>query len=87
MHQGVILGPDGEKMSKSRGNVISPDELIKKYGSDTLRMYLAFGFNYVEGGPWNDDGIKAVNRFLERVERLVDAVAPMQAAAASWIST
>ncbi len=78
VHQGVILGPDGEKMSKSRGNVISPDELIKKYGSDTLRMYLAFGFNYVEGGPWNDDGIKAVNRFLERVERLVDAVAPMQ---------
>ena len=78
VHQGVILGPDGEKMSKSRGNVISPDELIKKYGSDTLRMYLAFGFNYVEGGPWNDDGIKAVSRFLERVERLVDAVAPMQ---------
>ncbi len=77
VHQGVILGPDGEKMSKSRGNVISPDELIKKYGSDTLRMYLAFGFNYVEGGPWNDGGIKAVNRFLERVERLVSAVAPM----------
>lgn len=78
VHQGVILGPDGEKMSKSRGNVISPDELIKKYGSDTLRMYLAFGFNYVEGGPWNDDGIKAVHRFLERVERLVDAAAAMQ---------
>ena len=74
VHQGLILGPDGEKMSKSRGNVVSPDELIKKYGSDTLRMYLAFGFNYVEGGPWNDDGIKSVHRFLERVERLVDAV-------------
>lgn len=78
VHQGVILGTDGEKMSKSRGNVVSPDDLIRKYGSDTLRMYLAFGFNYVEGGPWNDDGIKAVNRFLERVERLVDVVAPMQ---------
>lgn len=74
VHQGTILGPDGEKMSKSRGNVISPDDLIKKYGSDTLRMYLAFGFNYVEGGPWNDDGIKAINRFLERVERLMGAV-------------
>ncbi|MEG0785422.1 MAG: class I tRNA ligase family protein, partial [Christensenella sp.] len=50
VHQGTILGPDGEKMSKSRGNVVSPDALIKKYGSDTLRMYLAFGFNYIEGG-------------------------------------
>lgn len=78
VHQGVILGPDGEKMSKSRGNVISPDELIQKYGSDTLRMYLAFGFNYVEGGPWNDDGIKAVHRFLERVERLIDAATSME---------
>lgn len=78
VHQGTILGPDGEKMSKSRGNVVSPDELINQYGSDTLRLYLAFGFNYVEGGPWNDDGIKATNRFLERVERLVNTVVPME---------
>ncbi|MEA4853115.1 MAG: leucine--tRNA ligase [Christensenella sp.] len=77
VHQGTILGPDGEKMSKSRGNVVSPDDLIHKYGADVLRMYLAFGFNYVEGGPWNDDGIKAISRFLERVERLVDAVAAL----------
>ena len=71
VHQGTILGPDGEKMSKSRGNVISPDAFVSKYGSDTLRMYLGFGFNYIEGGPWNDNGIKSVFKFLERVERLV----------------
>ncbi len=74
IHQGIILGPDGEKMSKSRGNVISPDTFISKYGSDTLRMYLAFGFNYIEGGPWNDGGIKSVFKFLERVERLVQKI-------------
>lgn len=72
VHQGTILGPDGEKMSKSRGNVVSPDEFVDRYGSDTMRLYLAFGFNFVEGGPWNDHGIKAANRFLERVERLVE---------------
>ena len=74
VHQGTILGPDGEKMSKSRGNVVSPDELIHKYGSDTLRLYLAFGFNYIEGGPWNDDGIRSMHKFLERVERLIDNI-------------
>lgn len=74
VHQGIILGPDGERMSKSRGNVVSPDEFIEKYGSDVFRMYLGFGFNYVEGGPWNDDGIKAVHKFLQRVERLVESV-------------
>ena len=71
VHQGTILGPDGQKMSKSRGNVISPDDFIKVYGSDTFRMYLMFGFSYVEGGPWSDDGIDAVSKFLDRVERMV----------------
>ncbi len=74
VHQGVILGPDGERMSKSRGNVISPDSYIEKYGSDVFRMYLGFGFSYIEGGPWNDDGIKAIHRYLERVERLCNRV-------------
>lgn len=78
VHQGTILGPDGFKMSKSRGNVISPDSYIKVYGSDVFRMYLMFGFNYIEGGKWNDDGIKATARFLERVERLREKAAALR---------
>ena len=71
VHQGTILGPDGMRMSKSRGNVVSPDEFVEKYGSDVFRMYLMFCFSYTEGGPWNTDGILAINRVLDRVERFV----------------
>ncbi len=72
IHQGLILGSDGEKMSKSKGNTINPDFLVEEYGSDVLRLYLMFGFSYADGGPWNDDGIKSISKFLDRVERLVD---------------
>ncbi len=72
VHQGTILGADGEKMSKSRGNVVSPDVYIDEHGSDVFRMYLGFGFNYVDGGPWSDDGIKAIARFVSRLERIID---------------
>ena len=72
VHQGLILGSDGEKMSKSKGNAVNPDNLVETYGSDVLRLYLMFGFSYTEGGPWNDDGIKSISRFLDRVERAVD---------------
>ncbi|MCH5163955.1 MAG: leucine--tRNA ligase [Clostridiales bacterium] len=72
VHQGLILGSDGEKMSKSKGNAVNPDKFIEAYGSDVLRMYLMFGFSYAEGGPWNDDGIKSISKFLDRVERAVD---------------
>ena len=68
-HQGLILGPDGQKMSKSKGNTISPDEYITQYGSDVFRMYLMFGFSYAEGGAWSDEGIRSVSRFVDRVER------------------
>ena len=68
-HQGLILGPDGLKMSKSKGNTISPDDYIKEYGADVFRMYLMFGFSYTEGGAWSDDGIKSVARFVDRIER------------------
>lgn len=71
VHQGTILGPDGNKMSKSKGNVVSPDDSIAKYGADIFRVYLMFGFNYVEGGPWNDNGLDSVGRFFDRIERIV----------------
>ena len=71
VHQGVILGPDGTRMSKSKGNIINPDKYVGEYGSDIFRLYLMFGFSYMEGGPWNDDGIKSVAKFLDRVVRLV----------------
>ncbi|WP_416175795.1 leucine--tRNA ligase [Clostridium sp.] len=70
-HQGVILGPDGQKMSKSKGNTISPDDYIKQYGADVFRMYLMFGFDYSEGGAWSDDGIKSMSKFVDRVERII----------------
>ncbi|GAA0126142.1 leucine--tRNA ligase [Clostridium sp. CTA-19] len=71
-HQGLILGPDGLKMSKSKGNTISPDDYIKEFGADVFRMYLMFGFGYTEGGAWSDDGIKSIGKFIERVERIIE---------------
>ncbi len=74
VHQGTILGSDGLKMSKSRGNTISPDDYIDQHGSDVFRMYLGFGFAYTEGGPWNDDGVKAIVKFMGRVERMAEDI-------------
>ncbi|MBW9144654.1 leucine--tRNA ligase [Clostridium sp. CM028] len=71
-HQGLILGPDGVKMSKSKGNTISPDMYIKEFGADVFRMYLMFGFGYIDGGAWSDDGIKAIGKFVDRIERAID---------------
>lgn len=79
VHQGTILGPDGFKMSKSRGNIISPDDYVSKYGSDAFRLYLMFGFSYIEGGPWSASGMDSITKFLERVERIVDKSAKLQA--------
>ena len=72
IHQGMILGPDGNKMSKSKGNTVSPDEYIEKVGADIFRMYLMFGFDYKQGGPWNDKGIEAMQKFFARIEKLVE---------------
>ena len=79
VHQGVILGPDGYRMSKTRGNVISADPLIEKYGSDALRLYLMFGFDYTVGGPWSDGGITSCAKFMDRIERLAGEVKGEQA--------
>ncbi len=71
-HQGVIKGPDGQKMSKSRGNVVNPEKYLDKYGSDVFRCHLMFSFEYAKGGPWDDSGIVAVDRYLNRVWRLFE---------------
>jgi len=70
-NQGMILGPDGEKMSKSRGNVINPDEFVDKYGADTVRGYLMFIGPWDMGGPWDMNAIEGVYRFLHRVWSVV----------------
>lgn len=74
VHQGLILGPDGNKMSKSKGNVISPDEYVEKFGSDIFRMYLMFGFSYTEGGPWSEEGITSMSKYMARLERILDKI-------------
>ncbi len=71
-HQGIIKGPDGLRMSKSRGNVVNPEEYLLKYGSDAFRCYLMFGFEFEKGGPWSDDGIASLERFLNRIWRVLE---------------
>lgn len=71
-YQGLILGIDGEKMSKSKGNVIDPLDIVEKYGADVLRCYILFMGDYSMDCPWNDDSIKGVNRFIQRVINLKD---------------
>ena len=70
-HQGIILGEDGEKMSKSRGNVVSPETIIKDYGADALRLYLMFLGPLEAMKPWNTKGIEGIARFLRKSWRLV----------------
>src|SRR4051794_41696564 len=66
-NQGQILGLDGERMSKSRGNTQDPDELVSRYGADTVRLFLMFMGPWDQGGPWSENGIGGVHRFLNRV--------------------
>ena len=70
-HQGMILGPDGRKMSKSKGNVINPDEIIEEYGADTLRVYEMFMGPLEADKPWNPRAVAGVARFLRKVYRLI----------------
>ena len=66
-NQGMVLGEDNEKMSKSRGNVVAPDDLVQKFGADTVRTYLMFFTKWDQGGPWNYDGIKGPQRLINDV--------------------
>lgn len=73
---GMILGENGEKMSKSRGNVVNPDDIVQQYGADTMRLYEMFIGDFEKAAPWNDKGIKGCRRFVERYynlqEKLID---------------
>ncbi len=69
---GMILGENGEKMSKSRGNVVNPDDIIRDYGADTMRLYEMFIGDFEQAAPWNTQSIKGCKRFLERVYNLLD---------------
>ena len=69
-HQGMILGENSEKMSKSRGNVVNPDEIVKTYGADALRMYEMFMGALQDSKPWNTTGIEGIRKYLDRVWRL-----------------
>ncbi len=72
--QGLILGPDGEKMSKSKGNVVDPNEVVDAYGADVLRTYILFMGDYGSAAPWSDAGVKGAKRFLDRFADVYDMV-------------
>ncbi len=65
--QGLILGPDGEKMSKSRGNTVDPNDVVAEYGADVLRLYVLFMGDYEQATPWNENSVKGCKRFLDRI--------------------
>ena len=73
INQGMVLGPDGNKMSKSKGNVINPDEIIEKYGADTLRTYVMFMGPLEDTKLWSDESLHGIKKWLERVVRIFDS--------------
>ncbi len=75
-NQGLVLGPDGQKMSKSRGNVINPDDVVDEFGADTMRLYEMFMGPLEDAKPWSTQGIKGVRRFLEKVWRVFQRPLP-----------
>ena len=72
---GMVLGSNNEKMSKSKGNVINPDDIIKEYGADTLRLYEMFMGDYTQDAPWSTDSLRGCKRFIDKVIRLKDKIA------------
>ncbi|MBO4904622.1 MAG: leucine--tRNA ligase [Lachnospiraceae bacterium] len=73
-YQGLILGPDGEKMSKSKGNVVDPMDIVSEYGADTLRLYVLFMGDYGAATPWSENGVKGCKRFIDRFYQLPSMV-------------
>ncbi len=76
---GMILGEDGEKMSKSRGNVVNPDDIVRDFGADTMRLYEMFLGDFEKAAPWSQNAVKGCRRFLDRVWALYDHVQPGEA--------
>ena len=76
---GMILGEGGEKMSKSRGNVVNPDDIVKAYGADTLRMYIMFIGDFEKAATWSDNAVKGCKRFLDRVWNMAESCSPEEA--------
>ena len=72
--QGLILGPDGDKMSKSKGNVVDPNEVVDAYGADVLRTYVLFMGDYEKAAPWSENSVKGCKRFIDRVWNLNEIV-------------
>ena len=72
--QGLILGPDGEKMSKSRGNVVDPNDVVDEFGADVLRVYILFMGDYGSAAPWSESSVRGCKRFLERVADLPEMI-------------
>lgn len=70
--QGLILGPDGDKMSKSKGNVVDPNDVVDEFGADVLRVYVLFMGDYEQAAPWNENSMKGCKRFLDRIWSLQD---------------
>ena len=73
VNQGMILGTDGQKMSKSKGNVINPDDIVEEFGADTLRIYEMFMGPLEDTKPWNTEGVKGIRKWLDRVYRIFEA--------------
>lgn len=75
---GMILGENGEKMSKSRGNVVNPNDIVARYGADTLRLYIMFIGDFEKAAPWNDNAVKGCKRFLDRIWDLAEQLKPAE---------
>ena len=84
--QGLILGPDGDKMSKSKGNVVDPNEVVDEYGADVLRTYVLFMGDYEKAAPWSESSVKGCKRFIDRVWGLQEIVVPGEAYSSSFES-